>query len=303
MRIIATGLQCPEGPIAMADGSIVLVEIARETVTRIMPDGRVEILANLPGGPNGAALGPDGRIYVCNCGGFAWHHEGTTLRPVGTPASYAGGSIDVVDPRTGRIERLYESCEGNRLSGPNDLVFDGEGGFWFTDIGKRRKRDLDFGALYWARADGSEIREVIGGMWTPNGIGLSPDNRTLYVAETITGRLWRWEITGPGTLRQRAWPAMYGAELVVGAGGAVRFDSLAVTESGKVCIAALDRAAIAVIDPATRGIEYVPVPDLSVTNLCFGGPERRTAFVTLSHEGRLAAMDWPEPGLRLHHAA
>ena len=76
MRIIASGLQFPEGPVAMPDGSILVVEIARETLSRVLPGGRIEVVANIPGGPNGAALGPDGRIYICNNGGFAWVREG-----------------------------------------------------------------------------------------------------------------------------------------------------------------------------------------------------------------------------------
>jgi gluconolactonase len=158
MKIIATGLRFPEGPIALGDGSVLLVEIERQTLSRVSPDGRVDVVAPIPGGPNGAALGPEGRVYVCNNGGMGWTHQGATMRPHGVPAGYEGGGIDVVDLATGRVERLYDSCNGHRLKGPNDIVFDGTGGFWFTDLGKRRDRDMDRGFVYWARADGSEIR-------------------------------------------------------------------------------------------------------------------------------------------------
>jgi gluconolactonase len=300
MRIITTGLQFPEGPIAMPDGSVLLVEIARETLSRVQPDGRVEVVARIPGGPNGAAFGADGRIYVCNNGGFDWVREHGTHRPITQSKDYVTGSIEAVDLATGTVERLYERCNGRPLRGPNDLVFDRRGDFWFTDLGKRRDRDLDRGFVYWAKADGSEIREVIGPILTPNGIGLSPDERTLYVAETETGRLWAWEITGPGAVRLRPWPSPHGGTLVHGAGGYARFDSLAVAASGNICVAALHNASILEISPdGARAIDH-PVPDLSVTNLCFGGPDLRTAFVTLSHEGRLAAVDWHEPGLRLN---
>jgi len=69
LKVIAEGLRFPEGPIAMADGSVLLVEIARGTLSRVR-DGRVEVVADLGGGPNGAAIGPDGACYVCNNGGF-----------------------------------------------------------------------------------------------------------------------------------------------------------------------------------------------------------------------------------------
>jgi gluconolactonase len=302
MRILASGLEFPEGPIAMPDGTVILVEMARETLSRVMPDGRVEVVAEMPGGPNGAAVGPDGRIYVCNNGGFSWIRTEHTLRPSKQSPTYTGGSIDVVDPASGKVERLYDRCGSFPLLGPNDLVFDAHGGFWFTDPGKRRGRELDLGFVYWAKADGSEIREVVAGMITPNGIGLSPDGNTLYVVETITGRLYSWPIVAPGVVRTREWPAAYGATLVTGAGGSIRFDSLAVSERGNICVAALDSCAVLEIAPNDATLRRHPMPDMLVTNICFGGPDMRSAFVTLAHEGKLVVTDWHEPGLRLHHA-
>lgn len=301
MRIFASGLRFPEGPIAMADGSVLVVEIERGTLTRAHPDGRLEVVAEIAGAPNGAAMGPDGRIFICNSGGYGWIREGATLRPGRQSKTYTGGGIDVVDLATGKVERLYERCGENPLKGPNDLVFDGQGGFWFTDMGKLRQRDLDLGFIYWARADGSEIREVIGGMITPNGIGLSPDGQRLYVAETIPGRLWSWEIVAPGKVRKRPWPATYGATFVGASGGAVRFDSLAVAASGNICLAALDACAILEMNPDGIIVRRHAAPDMLVTNLCFGGSGLRTAYVTLSHQGVLAALDWPDAGLPLHH--
>ena len=72
IRVIATDLEFPEGPVVMPDGSVVLVEIRGQRLTRVWPDGRKEVVAEIPGGPNGAALGPDGKMYVCNNGGFSW---------------------------------------------------------------------------------------------------------------------------------------------------------------------------------------------------------------------------------------
>ena len=72
MRVIATDLEFPEGPVVMPDGSVVLVEIRGKRLTRVWPDGRKEVVAEIPGGPNGAALGPDGKMYICNNGGFSW---------------------------------------------------------------------------------------------------------------------------------------------------------------------------------------------------------------------------------------
>ena len=71
-KVIAKGLKFPEGPIWMDDDSIILVEIARGTLSRVLPSGEINVVANLGGGPNGAAIGPDGSCYVCNNGGFEW---------------------------------------------------------------------------------------------------------------------------------------------------------------------------------------------------------------------------------------
>jgi gluconolactonase len=300
MKIIATNLQFPEGPIAMPDGSLLVVEIARETLTRISPNGETEIVAKIPGGPNGAAIGPNGHVFVCNNGGFNWVHENGTHRPHGQASSYSGGRIEIVDPSTGKLERLYDRCGEHILKGPNDLVFDNDGGFWFTDHGKRRDREMDRGYVFWARADGSEIREVIVGLFAPNGIGLSPDGRTLYVAETDSGRLWAWDVAGPGEVSKAPWPSPNGGRLIIGLGGYRRFDSLAVSASGRICVAALDTCSVAEITP-DGAVVYHSVPDLLVTNLCFGGRDLRTAYVTMSYEGKVCAMEWHEPGLKLSH--
>ena len=97
IREVASGLQFPEGPVALADGSVLLVEIARGTLSRVTPDGRVQVVAQLGGGPNGAAIGPDGAVYVCNNGGFRWTDQpGNCLRPIGQPGDYSGGRIERV---------------------------------------------------------------------------------------------------------------------------------------------------------------------------------------------------------------
>ena len=298
-RVIATGLCFPEGPVAMRDGSVVLVEIERQTLTRVLPDGTTQVIAQTSGGPNGAAIGPDGAFYICNNGGFAWRLEENLFRPAMVSSDYAGGSIQRVDPRTGALNMLYRRCGQNQLNGPNDLVFDARGGFYFTDLGKTRARDRDHGVIYYALADGSMIAEVAIPALTPNGIGLSPDGAVLYVAETEPARLWAFDIVAPGVVKKQDWPSPHGGRLVIGLPGFQRFDSLAVDAAGNVCVATLISGCISVIAPDGRLLRQVPMPDPVTTNICFGGPDLRTAFVTLSGTGRLVALDWAEPGLKL----
>src|SRR5579872_6127306 len=106
-RTLAEGLEFPEGPVALADGSVVLVEIAAGALTRIAADGRKTVIARPGGGPNGAAQGPDGKCYVCNNGGFEWHREGANIRPLTQAHDYKGGRIERIDPQTGAVEVLY----------------------------------------------------------------------------------------------------------------------------------------------------------------------------------------------------
>ncbi len=304
LRTVADGLMFPEGPIAMPDGSVLLVEIRRGALTRVFPDGRTEIIAETGGGPNGAALGPDGRVYICNNGGFEWLDEpGGLVRPIGQARDYSGGRIEAVDIGTGAVEVLYTECGGRPLKGPNDLVFDGEGGFWFTDLGKVRddERSWDRTGIHYARADGSFIAEAAFPLITPNGIGLSPDDSVLYVAETQTGRLWAFDIEAPGVLRKQPWPSPHGGRLVNQTHGYRTLDSLALDADGNICVATLMDPGISIFRADGAGLEHVPMPDPYTTNICFGGPELRTAFITQSREGKLLSCRWPVAGLPLHY--
>lgn len=295
---IATGLAFPEGPIAMADGSVLVVEIKAGSLTRITPDGGKTVVAQLGGGPNGAAIGPDGAVYVCNNGGFNWVTLGDGLAaPHGKAHDYISGSIQRVDLATGAVTTLYTACDGRPLSGPNDIVFDHQGGFWFTDIGKDHETHHDYGALYYALADGSAISRQRDRVSWPNGCGLSPDQSRLYVAETWTGRLWSYAIEAPGRLAPPASPFVPG-ELVHGNAGYHPFDSLAIEADGAICVATcLDPSGITTVHPDGH-TDFFAVPDLVTTNICFGGADMQDAWITASSTGKLLRTRWPRPGLK-----
>jgi gluconolactonase len=302
-QVVATGLGFPEGPVALPDGSVLCVELRHGRLVRVAEDGTVDTVAELGGSPNGAAIGPDGAAYVCNSGGFCFMDLGPIAVPqtpegVTQPDDYIGGRIQRVDLSTGEWTDLYTEVDGHGLRGPNDLVFDGDGGFWFTDHGKRRVRDEDRGGLYYARPDGSSVTEVVYPLEAPNGVGLAPDGRRLSVAEPHTGRLGAWELSGAGQLAGTA----NDRTLAAGLPGMQLFDSLAVEEGGNVCVATLVNGGISVISPG-GDVEHLAADgelfDPLVTNICFGGADRTTAWITLSGTGRLVRCDWPRPGLRL----
>ena len=300
---IASGLSFPEGPVALPDGSVVVVEMFGERVTKVHADGTTELVAEVPGGPNGLAVGPEGALYLCN--------NGRTFTPVDlggvvVPGAfdrdrYLGGSIQRIG-LDGTVTTLYTECDGRPLRGPNDLVMDGHGGFYFTDHGivdSRRARTADLTAIYHASCDGSRIREIAFPTHSPNGIGVSPDGHTLYYAETFTGRVFRRRIVEPGVLEGVS--ELDPTTLLAGLPGLQYLDSLGVDGDGWVCVATLLSGGITSISPDGSVIEFLATGDPLTTNICFGGPDLRTAYLTLSGTGRLVSVRWPRPGLRLPH--
>lgn len=292
VEVMAEGLEFPEGPIADSDGSVLLVEIRSGLLKRVEPDGSVTTIADLGGGPNGAARGPDGAIYVCNNGGFPGYTSGPPC-------------IQRVDMQTGAVDVLYDRGDGVDLGRPNDLVFDRVGNFWFTDLEK--------GTVHYATPDGRSIRLCWSEILTPNGIGLSPDERVLYTAHTRTRQVLRRRIARPGEL---VAAPNYDAQsivrtgqadpdvLLVGLPGAQELDSLAVDAAGSVCVGTLVEGGITVVTADGAQVVKYTLPakldDPIVTNICFGGEDMRTAYITLALTGRLISCRWSTPGLRLN---
>ena len=187
---------------------------------------------------------------MCNSGGFVWIPVGPLWITGPQPPDYQGGEIQRVDVASGAVETLYSTFPATDpvtkqpitlpLKGPDDLVFDDTGGFWFTDWGKSRMRDRDVTGVYYARPDGSSIREAIFPLDAPNGIALSPDGKRLYVAETYTRRVRRWELPRPGRDRPQPADARRGLYLLTAAlPGQGILDSMKVDAEGNVWVATM----------------------------------------------------------------
>jgi gluconolactonase len=252
VRTVADGLRFPEGPVVLPDGDLLVVEVRAGTVSRVRPDGSVEPVAACGGAPNGAALGPDGAVYVCNNGGAGGR-----------------GRIERVDPASGDVTVLYTECEGRPLNAANDLVFDRAGNFWFTDSGASREHDMDFGAVCYASPDGERIHRVVGGLIFANGIGLAPDEEFLYFTESARPWLYRRRIASPGTLEPSVGlhPTTLGREgrvdsesLLAALPGYQPLDSLAVDAAGYIAIGTLAAGCLSVVSPDGSSIEQLMPP-------------------------------------------
>ena len=299
-EILAQDLLFPEGPVALNNGSVLVVEIARGTLTHIDRSGHKEIVAELGGGPNGAAIGPDGHCYVCNNGGVEWHEQDGMLCPGNIAADYSGGRIERVNLSTGSSEVLYAHANGLPLRGPNDIVFDEAGGFWFTDTGKSHETVVERGAIYYATIDGNHIERVLFPYDLPNGIALSPDGATLYFSETLSARIWQFQLSAPGKIAGPPTP-FKPENLLYGAPDLCGYDSMCLEANGNVCQATLFKGGVSVICPSGELREFVDLPDPFVTNICFSNIEPTRAYATLSGTGRLIELEWPRPGLALNY--
>jgi gluconolactonase len=319
-RVLTNGLGYPEGPVYHSDGGVTLVEVHNGTLTRVNADGTTQIIANLGGGPNGAAVGPDGAIYICNDGGLGWTQIPATpttlpvLVPVGQPPDYTTGLIQRVSGDS--FTTLYSQCNGDRLCSPDDLVFDATGNFWFTDWGKQRATDRDITAVYYAQPDGTKIVQAIPQRSAPNGIALSPDDSRLYVAETYARWILYWELASPGVIKPNPHTLDGSYLLTADIPGQGTLDSMAVDEEGNVYAATMlpqgpnpaIPGGITVISPKGKILDFIELlvegkPEPLPSNLCFGGPDRRTAFITLAGTGRLVACEMKIPGKALHFAS
>jgi gluconolactonase len=296
LRVLATGLAVPEGPVALADGSVLVVEMAKGVVTRVARDGAVSVLAEVGGAPNGLAIGPDGFLWVANNDlYYEWRdHSGLMLPEPAPGPNWAGsGRLQRVDLATGEVTTAVTHCAGRPLLAPNDMVFDAEGGLWFTDHGVERGAEAHakWTGVCYVPPGGDEAAEVPMPLDRTNGIALSPAGDRLYVAETYAGRLWAADVTGPGEVGEAA---------LVGDPDGSMFDSMAVDGEGWVCVGTLGQdSGITAYAPDGSAVERTSLPDPLVTNVCFAG-DGTTAYATLSGTSRLVAIEWARPGGTLH---
>lgn len=290
IRVLASGLQFPEGPAITPAGELVVTEIAGQKITRIGDDGATSTFADTGGGPNGCAFGPDGALYICDNGG-RWPTDMPSTANSGPPV-FGAGAILRVDP-DGSVGRYIEEVEGQPLSSPNDICFDDRGGFWFTDpVWTTGGMEVQAGSLVHVNADG-EARRAHTGLQFPNGLGVTDDGRFLIVCESMTGMMWGFKIIEPGSLRDQPAPTGHIGRRSVP-------DGFCFDAEGRMIIAGHQTNCLFVLDGRDgRPLDVIELPEQGPTNVCFGGPEFRTMYVTSSDQGNVLALDWHTPGMKL----
>lgn len=298
-HVVADGLEFPEGPVPLADGSILVSEMAAGRITRIHPDGARAVVAETGGGPNGLAVLGDGALAVCQGGGSGWSVRPWPYPgPGSVPLRLPTGPPDVpLSPQVqrvsadGTVDTLHVAdADGEPLKRPSDVCVDRHGGLYLTDFGglQGRTRALA-GVLY--TPPGGELHEIVFPVELANGIALAPDESELYVTETRTRRIWGFELTEPG--RVGRWRSV----ATVPAGGPIGFgsaDGCAVDADGNIVVATIGAGGVTIVSKDGELVAQAPLDDPMPTNVAFSGT---TIFLTCGSSGRLMALDgWSVPG-------
>jgi gluconolactonase len=267
-----------EGPAVDAAGSVFFSDIAGNRILKMDPKGQVSVFRADSGRTNGNTFDAQGRLISCEGG-----EQGPGRR-----------RMVRTDMKTGQVEVLTEKYEGKRYNSPNDVCVDSKGRIWFTDPrygADRSDLEMDVEAVYRIDPDKQVVRVLTQKeIHRPNGIALSPDDKTLYVIDShpkVGGnrKIWAFEIHADGSLGKQRLVYDFGK----GRGG----DGMRVDMKGNIWVAAgilhprgnagetLDvPTGVYVISPAGKLLGRIPIPEDLITNVAFGGPERKTLYVT-----------------------
>jgi gluconolactonase len=257
-----------EGPVFHRDGNLYVVDASFGRILRIRPDRSVEIATTYDGTPNGLAVHPDGDILI---------------------ADRVNGILRL-DPVSGRVETFLgrERLEPG-FKGPNDLVFDRSGNLYFTDQGDTGLQDPT-GRVFRYRPDG-RLDCLLANVPSPNGVALNPDESRLFVAVTFAQQVWHMPLLADGTTKKVGVFQNF-------TGGFSGPDGLAVDETGGLAVCQNRMGSVWLFDAlGIPTFRIVSCRGMMTTNAAYGGPDRRTLFITESDSGCVLMADAPVPGL------
>ena len=255
VRKLHGDLQFTEGPTGDSQGNLYFTDIPANRIYRRSADGKLSVFLEPSGHCNGLMLLGDKTLYACSM-------DGRVIR------------VSVDDAK---VESVTEKFEGKRFNAPNDLVLDAAGGIYFTDPHYRAPMPLPQGetAVYYISSQGQTSR-IVTGLKAPNGVILSPDEKTLYVIPSMQKEMFAYPVLEPGkigegkvlcTLRQP--PESRGP----GSGG----DGLTIDTRGNLYITS--GLGVQVFSSEGKYLGTIAFPE-KPANATFGGPDRKTLFVT-----------------------
>jgi len=259
-----------EGPAFARDGTLYFVDVAWGRILRLSPEGRIDVVADYDGEPNGLAFHRDGRLFI---------------------ADHARGLL-VLDPASGVVSTLLDRPRLQRFIGLNDLLFASNGDLYFTDQGESGLQNPD-GSLYCLRADG-RLECLLVNIPSPNGLALTPDESVLLLAVTRANAIWRVPLTlmpGGGITR---------VGLAVQLSGGTGPDGMAMGVDGSYAVAHIGLGCAWLF--SSRGEPLARIESCAgvmISNVAYGGTDRRTLFMTESESGSILTATLDVPGLRL----
>jgi len=266
-----------EGPAVDAEENIFFSDIINNRIMKLSNEGVISVFRENSGRTNGNMFDQEGRLVSC---------EGSEMGPGG------GRRVVRTNMKTSQVEVLTERFQGSRYNSPNDLTIDLQGRIYFTDpcYGDRTLMEMQEEAVYRIEIDGS-VRRILQQpvIQRPNGVTLSPDGRTLYLVDSNhepggNRKIWSFEISEEGNLENQK--LVY--DFAPGRGG----DGIRIDQKGNLWVAAgiiiprrdgetsLNPPGLYNIDPTGEFLGFIGVPEDLITNLAFGGPDKRTAYVT-----------------------
>ena len=273
-EVIRHGAPVPyflEGPAFDRAGNLWVVDIPWGRLFRIAPDGSATLGASYDGAPNGLAFHRDGRCFIAD------HKRG----------------LMVLDPAGGRVEPVIERNQMEPFRGLNDLTFASNGDLYFTDQGQSGLNE-PVGRLFRLTAGGT-LELVLGGIPSPNGLVMSLDERSIFLAVTRDNAVWRVPLTKSGA----ATKVGVFIQLSGGAGP----DGLALDADGNLAVAHVGLGSVWIFSATGEPLRRIRAPQgVLTTNCAFGGPDGRTLFITESQSGTIlsARMDVPGQALFSH---
>lgn len=261
-----------EGPVVGDNGELFVTDIPYGRIFRISAHGEWTLVAEYDGEPNGMKLADPDTLLITD---------------------YKNGLMRL-DLRTGRVAPFLDRRNSERFKGVNDLVFDSRGNLYFTDQGQTGLQDPT-GRLYRLSPSG-RLDLLLSNVPSPNGVALSPDEKLLYLAVTRGNQVWRVPLQADGSVSKvSAFFTSYGPSGP---------DGLAVDEQGRVLVANPGLGYVWVLNARAEPVQVIRGPaGASLTNLAFGGSDRRTVFCTDSTHGAVLRFEMDVPGLPLARAA